>query len=214
MPAPEGAWSGCGEQEESGSLETPPRASLATAPSPLQPQLLMEPDPAASPSRPAPLPTGPDPPAAGARPTRRETTQVARSKQAPRAKNERESEPQSREVRKPRPALPQPLRALLREAAAATRRPALRTCWARRTAAPRRPCSRDPPKWQATPARSIPSARSAPAHAHTLTRTPARPLARPPGGGGPGPRPPRRALPGAAPPPPRPACTRRELRCT
>lgn len=42
VPAPEGAWSGCGEQEEEedgagerGSRETPPRASLATAPSPL-----------------------------------------------------------------------------------------------------------------------------------------------------------------------------------
>ncbi|XP_051050338.1 uncharacterized protein LOC127229302 [Phodopus roborovskii] len=143
VPAPEGAWSGCGEPEEAedragerGSLETPPRASLTAAPSPLKPQLLLEPDPAASPSRPAPLPTAPDPPAAGARPTRRETTQVARSKQAPRAKNERESEPQSREVRKPRPGLPQPRRALLREAAVATGRPALRTCWTRRTAAP------------------------------------------------------------------------------
>ncbi|XP_076429343.1 uncharacterized protein LOC107400298 [Peromyscus maniculatus bairdii] len=184
VPAPEGAWSGCGEPEEEdragkrGSLETPPRASLATAPSPLQPQLLLEPDPAASPSRPAPLPTSPDPPAAGARPTRRETTQVARSKQALRAKNERESEPQSREVRKPRPGLPQPRRALLREAAVATGRPALRTCWTRRTAAPAARAARTRRSGKRAPARSIPSARSAPAHAHTHTHTHTRAPAR------------------------------------
>lgn len=41
-------------------------------------------------------------------PTRKETTQVAGSKQALRAKNERKRKPQRREVGKPRPGLPHP----------------------------------------------------------------------------------------------------------
>ncbi|KAM7322862.1 hypothetical protein ACRRTK_018367 [Alexandromys fortis] len=137
------------------------------------------PTPRRAPAAPRPCPPPPDPPAAaGARPTLRETTQVARSKQALRAKNERESEPQSREVRKPRPGLPQPRRVLLQEAAVAIQETGPPYLLGSQDHSSRRPCGQDPLKWQAAPARSIPSARSALAHAHTLTRKPARPPAR------------------------------------
>lgn len=67
-------------------------------------------------------------------PTRKKTTQVARSKQALGAKNERERKPQSQEVGKPRPGLPSPPHPLAK-CVCGWKAGSLRTCWDRRTAA-------------------------------------------------------------------------------
>lgn len=188
VPAPEGAWSGCGEQEEeeeedrvgeSSSLETPPRASLATAPSPLYSRNSgWSPTPRRAQAAPRPCPPAP--------------THQRRARALPGGKLPRWPGVNRHSGQRPKGKASHKAgrcgsRGLV------SRSPAEPSCEKRPRrpggrpsvpaglagpAAPAAPCGQDPPKWQAAPARSIPSARSAPAHAHTLTRTPARPPAR------------------------------------
>ena len=197
---------------ERGSPETPPRRQLrrrplpspAATPSPARPQ--GEPEPTRAQTH-RPLPNC----CRRVLPTRKETTQVAGSKQALRAKNERKSKPQSREVGKPRPGLPHPppsckMRLRLERGRGGWVPPYLLGSQDRSSGRSR--AARAPRSGKCLPHAAIPSARSAVAHTrtHTRARTP------PARGEGCGPaRPPRRspaALPAAAPPPrsPRRTC--------
>lgn len=196
VPAQEGAQSECGEQEEEdeakrgearqgearrgerGSPETPPRRQLrrrplpspAATPSPARPQ--GEPEPTRGQTH-RPLPNC----CRRVLPTRKETTQVAGSKQALRAKNERKSKPQSREVGKPRPGLPHPppscrMRLQLERGRGGWVPPYLLGSQDRSSGRSR--AARAPRSGKCLPHAAIPSARSAVAHTrtHTRARTP------------------------------------------
>lgn len=172
------------------------------APPPLQQQLLPQRDPEGAGAGPRPDPR-PLPNCGGrALPTRKGTTQVAASKQALGAKNERERKPQSREVGEPRPGLPRPppackMRPRLERGRGARVPPYLLSSQDRgsgRSRAARAPRSASVSRTQPSPLQGR--------RLHTHAHTPARPHAPRPRRGTwscPPRRPPRRSVPAADP---------------
>lgn len=148
----------------SASAPSPPAAT----PSPTRPQ--SEPKPTRSQTHP-PLPNC----CRRVLPTRKETTQVAGSKQALSAKNERKRKPQSREVGKLRPGLPHPppsckMRLRPESGRGGWVPPYLLSSQDRSSGRSR--AARAPRSGKCLPHAAIPSARSAVAHTRALARPP------------------------------------------
>ncbi|XP_040611826.1 basic proline-rich protein-like isoform X2 [Mesocricetus auratus] len=208
VPAPEGAWSECGEQQEEedragerGSLETPPRTSLAAAPSLSSRNSCRSPTPRRARAAPRPCP----PP-----PIHQRRARALPGEKLPRWPGVNRHSGQRTKGKASHKAGRCGSRGLVSRSSAES------SCEKRRWRPGGRPSvpaglagPQLPPPVRPEPAEVASGSRTqhplrkvgAGTRAHTHTHT------RPPGGGGPGPRPPRCALPGAAPPPPRPART-------